>query len=67
MLALKISDAPGLIISGNLGKFLWVFNVKNRYHGACHSTTCFFFYHTSIEHQSCRVRKSVCFYCIMLL
>jgi Domain of unknown function (DUF1735) len=38
MLALAISDAPGLIISGNFGKFLWSFVVKNPYEGDYKST-----------------------------
>ena len=38
MLALKISDAPGVLISGNFGKFLWAFNVKNPYHADYHET-----------------------------
>lgn len=38
MLALSISEAPGLIISGNYGKFLWSFVVKNPYEGSYKST-----------------------------
>jgi hypothetical protein len=38
MLALAITDAPGLIISGNFGKFLWSFVVKNPYEGNYKST-----------------------------
>jgi hypothetical protein len=33
MLALKITDGQGLIISGNYGKFLWAFVVKNPLEG----------------------------------
>lgn len=33
ILALSITNAPGLIISGNYGKFLWEFVVKNPYEG----------------------------------
>lgn len=33
MLALAITDAPGLVISGNFGKFLWAFVVKNSLEG----------------------------------
>lgn len=33
MLALAITNAPGLIISANFGKFLWEFVVKNPYEG----------------------------------
>lgn len=38
MLALAISDAQGLIISGNFGKFLWSFVVKNPFEGNYKST-----------------------------
>jgi Domain of unknown function (DUF1735)/Domain of unknown function (DUF4361) len=38
MLALAITDAPGLIVSGNFGKFLWSFVVKNPYEGNYKST-----------------------------
>lgn len=31
--ALQIVDAPGLTISGNYNKFLWVFNLRNQYDG----------------------------------
>jgi hypothetical protein len=33
MLGLSITNAPGLIISGNFGKFLWAFVVKNPLEG----------------------------------
>jgi len=33
MIGLKIADAPGLLISGNFGKFIWAFNVRNPYEG----------------------------------
>jgi hypothetical protein len=33
MLALSIANAPGMIISGNFGKFLWAFVVKNPLEG----------------------------------
>jgi Domain of unknown function (DUF1735)/Domain of unknown function (DUF4361) len=38
MLALAITDAPGLIISGNFGRFLWSFVVKNPFEGNYKST-----------------------------
>lgn len=38
ILALSITNAPGLIISGNYGKFLWEFVVQNPYEGNYRST-----------------------------
>lgn len=32
-LGLQIVDAPGLTISGNYGKFLWTFNLRNKWDG----------------------------------
>jgi Domain of unknown function (DUF1735)/Domain of unknown function (DUF4361) len=38
MLGLSIVDAPGMIISGNFGKFLWAFVVRNPYEGQYQET-----------------------------